>query len=129
MGGPLSLTIPFNNSDEYFVTQTLTASGAPAGTYTMTASGGADIGAFDTQFAYPGTGAYGFNWSTGDGKSVATRSNGVTITWQGTPPAGNYVEIMGMSILSLAGGAAASGAVFYLPPRPRPASSRFHLPS
>lgn len=62
------------------------------GTYTITGSGGAQVGAFSSSLTMPPT----FTWTNRDTITNVTRSQGVTVTWTGGDPAGD-VQISGSS--------------------------------
>jgi hypothetical protein len=57
------------------------------GAYTVSASGGADVGAFSVNLA----GAPTITWTSSDGSSVVNRSSGLTVNW--TVTGGNTANL------------------------------------
>ena len=83
-----------------YVIYGLSPTGSFTGAYTFTGSGGADVGAFTAQVAWPGGGS-GFNFSTPGNATSVNRANGLTVTWtqpNNTSP-GEYVELYGFSLV------------------------------
>jgi hypothetical protein len=69
-----------------------------AGTYTVTGSGGADVGAFSAQVTLPGD----FSWTNEDGiPDPIPRSSPLTVTWTGN--AGGRVTILGAALTRSSG--------------------------
>ncbi|HTP86824.1 MAG TPA: hypothetical protein VMJ34_07750 [Bryobacteraceae bacterium] len=77
------------------------------GTYTISGTGGTDVGAFNVQIAVPPA----VTWTNEDSITTVTRANGQLITWSGGDPSG-YVDISGDSIV-LESDNSAVGATFY----------------
>jgi len=72
-GGPISIP-----AQGYGVYSTALPS-LRQGTYTLTASGGADVGAFTSSLTIPAA----LTWTNMGGLSLVTRANGVTVNWTG----------------------------------------------
>ena len=73
-----------------------------AGTYTISGSGGADVGAFSVGMTLPAP----LTWTNQSSITTVNRASGVTVNWSGGDPAG-YVTISGASFA----GSSASNAV------------------
>jgi hypothetical protein len=69
-----------------------------AGTYTVTGSGGADVGAFSAQVTLPGD----FSWTNESTvPNPVVRSSGLTVTWTGNE--GGLVVVLGSALTKTSG--------------------------
>ena len=89
------------NEDGNYSRSGLMPAGSFQGTYTFTGSGGADVGGFSAQIAWPGGGG-GFSFATPNNPSkTVNRSNGLTVTWtqpSSTDPS-EFIQISGFSFV------------------------------
>jgi uncharacterized protein (TIGR03437 family) len=85
------------------------------GDYTLTATGGADVGPFTSTLTLPES----FQWTNRDAIASVSRANGVTVNWTG---GSGYVTIIGISATAQSVGASfscqapASAGTFTVPP-------------
>ncbi len=105
-GASIALAAPFGNRviprgspaagiTIYQANLDMTATTLTAGQYTLTGTGGVDVGAFTANYTMPPP----FAWTNQSSITTVNRANGVTVTWTGGDPAG-YVTIAGQSILA-----------------------------
>lgn len=78
----------------YFSVLSATADYLDPGAYTLTGTGGADLGAFSAQTTVPPT----LVWTNQAGSGTVNRANGLPVTWTGGDPNGN-VQITGSSFV------------------------------
>ena len=88
-GGVTPIPIPAVSKGEYSASLTSTLGMAP-GNYTLTATGGADVGPFTSTLTVPPA----FVWTDMDSITSVTRASGVTVNWTGGQ---GYVLIEGYS--------------------------------
>jgi uncharacterized protein (TIGR03437 family) len=74
------------------------------GTYTISGTGGADIGAFSIS----GSLAPALNWTNRASTNIVNRSSGVTVNWTGGDPS-QLMVIMGYSLIASTNGVARGG--------------------
>lgn len=89
-------SLPFQ--DGGYEIDDLMPNGSLNGTYTFTGTGGADVGAFTAQIAWPG-GGKGLSFATPGNAMSVNRANGLTLTWSqpsNTNPS-EYVQIYGFA--------------------------------
>ena len=78
----------------------LTSVGSFKGAFTFTGTGGADVGAFTAQIAWPGNGG-GFTYTTPGNAGAVTRANGLAVTWNqpSHPDPDEFVQIYGFAFV------------------------------
>ena len=96
----------FGNIIGYFAQFDSTGTYLAAGQYSITGTGGPDVGGFSVQLTLPSP----LTWTNQSTTTSVTRSSGVTVTWTGGDPQG-YVVISGSSFVG-ATAATIVGATF-----------------